>query len=307
MPAVAFLPPHHHPRRPPLSQIYRFDHLGNFIHERNSPRHVIQHWNRTDILPRHRHILQQFKYRMRDVLQSPQIHPLIGRISFGRHIPVVRQDLPHVLGRKEFFLRGGHSGAAGVEGGETTAVRVAFGLELGPSFGFFFESERGWLRGDGRRCSWDLGRLLVVGVWVRGKGHHSWGGVGRNDRHARGCGHSWRWGESWRDHSRWSHARWRHSGRGHTWRSHARRHHHGSSRHPRGRGRRRREGLGMIAVSIIWRDHPGWWWWRRRRHCEMCGLRKLYVSRVWSSSQRDWIEKISWTPIASIEYYQKDN
>jgi len=57
---------------------------------------------------------------------------------------VISENFPYVFGGKEFLLggwssRGGCGGIVG--GGESTTVGVAFGLEFGPSFGFFFEGE----------------------------------------------------------------------------------------------------------------------------------------------------------------------
>ena len=56
---------------------------------------------------------------------------------------MIGQDFTNMFGGEEFFLGSRGSSAGGVEGGETAAVGVAFVLEFGPSFGFFFEGE--WL------------------------------------------------------------------------------------------------------------------------------------------------------------------
>ena len=57
---------------------------------------------------------------------------------------MIGENFTYVFGGEEFLVGGWSSGTSGVVGcGESTTVGVTFGLEFGPSFGFFFQGE--WL------------------------------------------------------------------------------------------------------------------------------------------------------------------
>ena len=83
---------------------------------------------------------------MGDVFECSEVDSFIGGVAFGGHVSVVGEDFANVFGGEELFgvvmllLLGG---GVGVCGCEATTVGVAFGLQFGPSFGFFFKRE--WL------------------------------------------------------------------------------------------------------------------------------------------------------------------
>ena len=76
------------------------DHLGHLVHKCDGTRDVVQHWHLAHLLPGHRDVLQQLHHRMRDILESAQMHTLLGTELAIAHVAVVLDDLAHMLGRQ---------------------------------------------------------------------------------------------------------------------------------------------------------------------------------------------------------------
>lgn len=104
MSPISLFPPHHDPHCPPLRVIHRLDHSWNLVHECNGARNMIQHLNIFDLLPRHRHILQQLVHCMRCVLKRPQVHPLVCLELSPWQVSVVFGYLSQNLWRQRLFL-----------------------------------------------------------------------------------------------------------------------------------------------------------------------------------------------------------
>jgi hypothetical protein len=77
MTAVALFSAHHDPHGAPLCGIYRLNDLGYLIDECNGTCYVIESLHISDLLPRHRHVLEELVDGVRDVLESPKIHALV--------------------------------------------------------------------------------------------------------------------------------------------------------------------------------------------------------------------------------------
>mmetsp|Transcript_79856 Transcript_79856/g.222351 ORF Transcript_79856/g.222351 Transcript_79856/m.222351 type:complete len:337 (+) Transcript_79856:6104-7114(+) len=101
---VALLPPHHDPHRPPLGHVDRLDDLLNFGTERDGATAVVHCLTIPDLRPRYRRVLEELVHRMRQILQGPQIDPLVVPELPRRHVPMVLDDLANVFGRHLLFL-----------------------------------------------------------------------------------------------------------------------------------------------------------------------------------------------------------
>ena len=97
VPPVALLAAHHDPHRAPLRHVHRLDHARCLVHKRDRAGDVVNHLAVPRLLPRHRHVLQQFKHRVRHKLQSAQVHALVVPELARAHVAVVLHDLAHVL------------------------------------------------------------------------------------------------------------------------------------------------------------------------------------------------------------------
>eukprot|EP00965_Chrysotila_dentata_P150735 4980259-Pleurochrysis_carterae.AAC.1 len=63
--AVALLAPHHDPHGAPLRNVHRLDHRGHLVDKRDGAGDMVEHRHRPDLLPRHRHVLEQLEHRVR--------------------------------------------------------------------------------------------------------------------------------------------------------------------------------------------------------------------------------------------------
>jgi hypothetical protein len=77
MTAVALFSAHHDPHGAPLRGIDRFNDLWYLIDESNGTSYVIESLHISDLLPGHRHVLEELVDGVRDVLEGPKIHALV--------------------------------------------------------------------------------------------------------------------------------------------------------------------------------------------------------------------------------------
>jgi hypothetical protein len=124
VPPVPLLAPHHDPHRAPLRDVDRLDHLRHLVHKRDRAGHVVEDVDHADLLPRHRHVLEELEDRVRDVLERAQVHPLVVPELFGGHVAVVLHNLAQVLGRHLLLLV--------LRVAKLALLRVALGVELQP-------------------------------------------------------------------------------------------------------------------------------------------------------------------------------
>lgn len=60
-----------HRHLPPLSNVHRLNHPWDFVYKGNSACDVVEHWNISDLLPGHGHVLQKFEHCMGHIFQGP--------------------------------------------------------------------------------------------------------------------------------------------------------------------------------------------------------------------------------------------
>lgn len=97
MPSVALLSSHHQVHGGPLRHVDRLHHPGYLVYESDRAGDVVENLYVSNLLPRHRHVLQQLEHRVRHVLERAQVDSLVVPVLFGRHVAVVFDDLSDVL------------------------------------------------------------------------------------------------------------------------------------------------------------------------------------------------------------------
>ena len=110
VPTIALLSAHHDPHRRPLRHVHGLDHLRSLVDEGDRAGDVVDHLAVANLLPRHRHVLQELEHRVRNKLESSEVHPLVVAELARGHVAVVLDDLAHVL------LSSGRGGGAGDRG-----------------------------------------------------------------------------------------------------------------------------------------------------------------------------------------------
>lgn len=144
MPAVSLLAAHHHPHRAPLGDVDGLDDARHLVDESDGARDVVEHADVPDLLPGHRHVLQQLEDGVRHELQSAEVDAAVGPELACRHVAVVTHDLAHVL-RGHVLLLGRGGGCRG-RPGVLAAGGEALGVEGDPFLGLLRKRE--WTRAD---------------------------------------------------------------------------------------------------------------------------------------------------------------
>mmetsp|Transcript_8730 Transcript_8730/g.18588 ORF Transcript_8730/g.18588 Transcript_8730/m.18588 type:complete len:335 (-) Transcript_8730:298-1302(-) len=127
---VALLAPHHNPHRTPLSCVHWLDHPRDLVHESDSTSDVVNHLDVADLLPWHRHVLQQLVHRMRHKLECAEVHSLVMPELAGRHITMILDDLADMLRRHVLF--------GSLNKAKLPLVSIALGIQLLPLPCLFF-------------------------------------------------------------------------------------------------------------------------------------------------------------------------
>jgi len=138
--AVALLAAHHDPHRAPLRDVDRLDHARHLVDKGDRASDVVQGAHVPDLLPGHRHVLQELEDGVRDELECPQVDAAVGLELARGHVAVVADDLAHVL--RGHVLLGGRGGGGGAAAGELAAGGEAPGVEGDPFLGLGLLSEK---------------------------------------------------------------------------------------------------------------------------------------------------------------------
>ena len=132
VPAVALLAAHHDPHRAPLRDVDGLDDARHLVDESDRSRDVVQSSHVPDLLPGHRHILEQLKDGVRHELERSQVDAAVGLELARGHVAVVAHDLADVL-RGHVLLR--RSRRRSTTSGVLAAGGKALGVEGDPFLG----------------------------------------------------------------------------------------------------------------------------------------------------------------------------
>lgn len=127
MATISLFAPHHDPHRSPLRNVDRLDDVRNLVTERDRACNVVDDVDVSDLLPRHRHVLQKLHQRVRHVFQRAEVHALVVAVLSRRHVSVIFDDFSNMLWRHVFFLS--------VDESKLSLFSISFGLHLMPSSG----------------------------------------------------------------------------------------------------------------------------------------------------------------------------
>lgn len=95
--SITFLSSHHQVHGGPLRHVDRLDHPGYLVHERDRAGDVVEDLHVSNLLPRHRHVLEQLEHGVRHVLESAQVDTLVVSELLRRHVTMVFDDLADVF------------------------------------------------------------------------------------------------------------------------------------------------------------------------------------------------------------------
>mmetsp|Transcript_67280 Transcript_67280/g.140138 ORF Transcript_67280/g.140138 Transcript_67280/m.140138 type:complete len:884 (+) Transcript_67280:4960-7611(+) len=163
MATITLLPTHHNPHRAPLCNENGLDDFRDFVHKRDCSSQMVKNVDVSNLLPWHRHVLQQLQDRVRHIFQCPEVNALIVTELLARHISVILDDLSQMLWREILLLR--------LHISELPLIAVSLGLQRLPLSRLLFQDSllvynwRSSRRGGGslwRHARWEMAHLLLL-------------------------------------------------------------------------------------------------------------------------------------------------
>ena len=89
MPPIPLLPPHHDPHSAPLCLINGLYYFGRLVDKSDSSCDMVERLDISDLLPGHRHVLQQFEDGVGNIFESAEVDSLVLAEALRGHISMV--------------------------------------------------------------------------------------------------------------------------------------------------------------------------------------------------------------------------